>query len=218
MSEPYRTYRGGILSRLGLSDAPHEAAGDPELPAAMHPIEFSQIAAVLETVAPRRVVEWGSGGSTRAFPRRFPTIERWLSIEHNRAWHERVRGKVDDPRVVLELREPTVAEPEMFDAAGGATRPEYVAWAQRCEDEPSLLAGYVACAGEHFDTVDIAFVDGRARNHCIAAGFALLRSGGMLVVHDSQRDIYRDALMGLGPAPRWLDPWVVGQVCLVRKA
>jgi hypothetical protein len=24
-----------------------------------------------------------------------------LSIEHNRAWHERVRDKVDDPRVVL---------------------------------------------------------------------------------------------------------------------
>ena len=217
MSEPYRTYRGGILSRLGLTDTPHEAAGDPELPAAMHPIEFSQLLAVIETLAPRRVVEWGSGGSTLAFPRRSPSIERWLSVEHNAAWHERVRGKVDDARVVLELRLPTEPEPEMFDEGGSTVRPEYVAWAQRCEDEPAILRDYVSCVREHFDELDLAFVDGRARVHCIAAGFALLREGGMLVVHDAQRDIYRAALEGLGPKPRWLDPWVVGQVCLVRK-
>lgn len=217
MSEPYRTYRGGILSRLGLTDTPHEAAGDPKLPAAMHPIEFSQVLAVLHTLAPRRVVEWGSGGSTLAFPRRFPGIERWLSVEHNRAWQERVRDKVDDPRVVLELRLPTEPEPEMFEAGGGTTRPEYVAWAQRCEDDPAILRDYVHCPREHFDAVDLAFVDGRARVHCITAGWALLREGGMLVVHDAQRDVYRSALESLGPTPRWLDPWVVGQVCLVRK-
>jgi hypothetical protein len=220
MTEPYRTYRGGILSRLGLSETPLEPAGDPELPAAMHPIEFSQLEAVLETLAPRRVVEWGSGGSTRAFPLRFPCIERWVSVEHNRAWHERVRSKVDDPRVVLELRLPVASdpEPEMFDSAGGPTRPDYVQWAQRCEDDASILAAYVECAREHFDTVDLAFVDGRARRHCIALGFSLLREGGMLVVHDAQRDIYRDALTRLGPTPRWLDPWVAGQVCLVKKS
>lgn len=222
MSEPYRTYRGGILSRLGLSEPPHEMAGDPELPAAMHPIEFSQLETVIETLAPKRVVEWGSGGSTRAFPRRFPAIERWVSIEHNRAWHERVRDKVDDPRVTLELRTPVASdpEPEMFDAGGGTTRPEYVAWAQRCEDDRSILAAYVDCARVHFPAaeLDLAFVDGRARVHCIALGFALLRDGGMLVVHDAQREIYRDAIESLGPKPRWLDPWLAGQVCLVRKA
>jgi hypothetical protein len=220
MSHPYRTHRGGILSRLLRAGTPHESAGDPELPAAMHPIEFSQLEAVLGTLAPRRVVEWGSGGSTRAFPARFCGIERWVSVDHNRAWHEHVRAKVHDLRVTLELRLPDASdpEPEMFEKSGGPTRPEYVAWAQRCEDDRSILAGYVDCPREHFDEVDLAFVDGRARVRCIAQGFALLRDGGMLVVHDAQREIYQAALDGLGPRPHFLDPWVTGQVCLVRKS
>jgi hypothetical protein len=219
MSVPYRAHRGGILSRFLQSAPPHESAGDPELPAAMHPIEFSQVEAVLETLAPRRVVEWGSGGSTRAFPARFPAIQRWLSVEHNRAWHERVRSKIDDPRVSLELRLPDASDPEpaMFGSASAQPRPDYVAWAQRCEDDRSILSGYVDCPREHFDEVDLAFVDGRARVHCIAQGFALLRDGGMLVVHDAQRGIYRAALEGLGPRPYFVDPWVNGQICLVRK-
>jgi hypothetical protein len=220
VSHPYRTHRGGILSRLLRSPTPQESAGDPELPAAMHPIEFSQVEAVLETLAPKRVVEWGSGGSTRAFPARFGVIERWVSIEHNRAWHERVRGKVSDPRVTLELCPPDASDPEpaMFEEGGGPPRPEYVAWGQRCEDDRSILAGYVDCPREHFDEIDLAFVDGRARVHCIAQGFSLLRDGGMLVVHDAQREIYRAALDSLGPRPHFLDPWVTGQVCLVRKS
>jgi hypothetical protein len=219
MSQPNRTYRGGILSRLLPSATPHEPAGDPELPAAMHPIEFSQLEVVIETLAPRRVIEWGSGGSTRAFPARFRGIERWVSVEHNRAWHERVREKIDDARVTLELRLPDASdpEPEMFEEEGGPTRPEYVAWAQRCEDDRSILAGYIDCPREHFDELDLAFVDGRARVHCIAQGFALLRDGGMLVVHDAQREIYRAALESLGPRPHFIDPWVAGQICLVRK-
>ena len=48
-------------------------------------------------------------------------------------------------------------------------------------------------------------------------GWGLLAPGGVLVVHDAQRDRYRSALMGLGPEPCWLDPWVQGQICVVRK-
>ena len=39
------------------------AAQHPEMPVFMHPIEFSQLVALLQAVGPKSVLEWGSGGS-----------------------------------------------------------------------------------------------------------------------------------------------------------
>ena len=210
--------RKGPFAFLRGAEA-QESAGDPDLPAAMHPIEFSQLEAIYAAVAPRRVVEWGSGGSTKAVPARFDCIERYVSVEHNANWHARVSGKVSDDRVTLLLQPPAAhdPEPEMFAGRKGQIRPEYVEWTNRCEEDRSVLVEYVEAPSQHVDACDLAFIDGRARNHCIPFAWALLRAGGVLVVHDAQRDLYRPALQSLGPAPRWLDPWVRGQICIVRK-
>ena len=44
---------------------------------------------------------------------------------------------------------------------------------------------------------DFVLVDGRARRFCIREGFQLLRDGGLLLLHDSQRTDYHDALEAL---------------------
>src|SRR5882724_9055165 len=49
--------------------------------------------AVFGKHGPKLVMEWGSGGSTVRFSRH-PTIERWHSIEHDRAWAEKVSASV----------------------------------------------------------------------------------------------------------------------------
>src|SRR5690606_23311288 len=68
------------------------------------------------------------------------------------------------------------------------------------------------------DTIfDFVFIDGRARSFCIEAGWPLLRSGGVLVVHDAQRPAYHPALARLGARPVFLEPFRSGQICLVRK-
>ncbi len=74
-------------------------------------------------------------------------------------------------------------------------------------------ADFPATLGTSFDFVR---VDGRARSLCVREGFELLRSGGVLVMQDAQREEYRHALNEAGRAV-FLDPWVQGQICFVRK-
>lgn len=210
----------GLLGRLREALTPNLVAGDPDFPAAMHPAEFSQLVAVYAATAPKTVVEWGSGGSTIAIPAKFSCIEHYVSIEHNEAWYERVSKKSEDPRVVTLHRPPISSDPEpaMFEQGKGKTRAEYVEWSDRCEVDRSILADYVDAPFEQHEQFDLAFVDGRARVFCIERAWAALRSGGVLVVHDSQRETYKAALRKLdGAHTHWLDPWERGQVCVTHK-
>ena len=59
---------------------------------------------LLQYFKPRLCLEWGSGGSTLYFPRRFPFIEIWVSIEHDKSWFERV-NKMKSGNVILKLFE-----------------------------------------------------------------------------------------------------------------
>lgn len=182
-----------------------------ELPVWMDPIEQSQVHALIEALAPARVLEWGAGGSTRALLARSPFIERYVSVEHNAAWHDKVRAKVTDPRLELHLCEPDVPC-ELEDIRD----PKTIAWHLRCEHEAELMRAYVALPRTLGVVFDFVLVDGRARNFCIREGFELLRPGGLLVLHDAQREVYHAAMNSIGRAV-FLEPWAQGQICFVRK-
>ena len=179
----------------------------------MHPVEYSQLLAVLHTLAPRRCLEWGSGGSTKAILRDCSFIERYVSIEHQCAWYQKVAQLVVDPRLSLNHVPPnTPLEIAM------PTQEQIIAWDARGEQDANMLASYVGFAGGlDEDPFDFVLVDGRARRFCIQAGYALLRAGGVLVLHDAQREQYHDAVHGTGGEVRFLEPWEQGQICLLRK-
>jgi hypothetical protein len=177
----------------------------------MHPIEFSQLLAALHALAPRRCLEWGSGGSTRAVLEECGFIERYVSIEHDRVWYDKVRAAVTDPRLFLHH---VPADRPM--PPGRHTAPEQEAWDAQAEADPAVLATYVAFPTTLGMTFDFVLVDGRARIHCIPVGFRLLRAGGLLVVHDAERREYHPPLYELGE-PVFLEPWKQGQICLLRK-
>lgn len=189
-----------------------------KLPVWMDPIELSQVRAVIETLSPRRVLEWGAGGSTRELLERCAFIERYVSIEHNREWHDRVRAIVTDPRLELHLVEPSSPEPKLGEDPSRAEREQLVAWRAQAESDAELMRDYVALPrGLDDHEFDFVLVDGRARCFCIREGFTLLRPGGVLLVHDAQRSEYHAALESIG-RPVFLEPWKQGQVCFVRKA
>lgn len=54
---------------------------------------------------PRRLLEWGSGGSTLYWPPRFPDIQ-WISIEHDEAYFRAVSKECAPWVVVLHLQRP----------------------------------------------------------------------------------------------------------------
>lgn len=181
------------------------------LPVYMDPIEFSQLLAIVHALAPKRCLEWGSGGSTRALLERCPFIEQYVSVEHDGEWYKQVRQQVHDPRLDLHH-----VAPDKPMGPGQHSHPEIVAWDANAEVDREVLAqyiGYPATLGQEFDFV---LVDGRARRFCLAAGWELLRRGGVMVLHDAQRTQYHDAVQALGPA-LFLEPWKQGQICLMRK-
>ncbi len=188
-----------------------------EMPVFMHPIEFGQYVATIFATAPKTVLEWGSGGSTASVLALFPGIERYVAVENNAAWYAKVRSMVTDPR--LELHHVPAAEPEPRIPARASSRVRrrmLLEWFARCEDEPALMADYVALPGTLGYTYDLILVDGRARTHCLRAGFELLRPGGVIVIHDAHRAEYRSTIESL-PNHLFLEPWVQGQICVSRK-
>lgn len=185
------------------------------LPVWMDPIELSQLRALVEAVAPRRVLEWGSGGSTRELLELCPFIERYVSIEHNAEWLAQVRDAVQDPRLELHLAAPAIREP-VVDPRDSESRGRRRAWKLQAETDPLIMADYVGFPATLGIPFDFVLVDGRARCLCVRKGFELLRPGGVLVLHDAQREEYHQALKQVGRAI-FLDPWVQGQICFVRK-
>ena len=181
------------------------------LPVHMAPEEYAQLLGALRKLQPRRFLEWGTGGSTAHLLADCGFIERYVAVEHDRAWFEKVRAAVTDPRLELHHVPPSEPPPRR-----GLFKHRRIAWNARAERDPTLLAAYVALPktlGINFDAV---LVDGRARRFCLAAGWALLRAGGLLVLHDAQRADYRDALLSLG-TPLLLEPWSRGQLALLTK-
>ena len=177
----------------------------------MHPIEFSQVRAILEALQARNVLEWGCGGSTARILRDSPFIERFVAIEHHALWSQRVREAVTDPRLDLHFIPPD--EPL---AAPNPSQAERIAWNARAEVEPDLMRSYVTRPRALGVTFDFVLVDGRARNLCVVVGWEVLRSGGVLVMHDAQRPDYRQALLEL-PRTTWLEPFRQGQIAVARK-
>lgn len=120
------------------------------------------------------VLEWGSGGTTLWLADRLPERATLTSIEHHRAWHQRVSGAIGSrPGVQLILAEP--------DGAVGKN-------ATRSEEDAIGLDGYLS-APKH-RKYDVILVDGVARVDCMKRAKYLLKPGGVVFLHDAQRDWY----------------------------
>ncbi len=189
---------------------------DGALAVYMHEVELAQLLDIVLPLRPRRVLEWGSGGSTAMFLSRVPSIELLVSIENDAAWYERVREAIDDPRLQLFLVGPNHPPPSTTGLSPKAARAALSAFHLRCEREPELMHDYVARPKTLGHRFDLVLVDGRARSFCIAAGWDLLEPGGVLLLHDAQRPEYKEAMLRLG-SPQWLEPWHQGQLCVARK-
>ncbi len=185
------------------------------LPVYMHPIEFGQLAAILRTLAPVRSLEWGTGGSTAAILATCPSIKTQVSIEHHPQWYEKVKDTVVDSRLHLHCVPGAEPEPE-FPGKGKERKKAFYAWTLRGEQEPELFADYVGFPATLGMTYQFVLVDGRARIHCMKAGYELLEPGGVLVVHDAERTEYQTTIASF-PDHVFLEPWVQGQVCLIHK-
>lgn len=125
---------------------------------------------------PIDVLEWGAGSSTAYFTRMLREhgmTYRWLSLEHDRGWYEKVRVDLGgDPNV----------EVKWLDTGADGTH-----WRKIPMDE---YVNYPAAAGRQFDFI---FVDGRKRRRCLLEAKKLLKPDGVVFLHDAHRRYYHCA-------------------------
>lgn len=138
--------------------------------------ETALITALLRAISPLRCLEWGSGHSTLYFPRFMAAGGTWLSIEHDRAWNETIRGRLRDHRVKLVC-----------------VAPDRAPWGGPRDDGTyESFRSYVDYPVGH-GPFDFVLVDGRARPACVERAASLLSPRGVVVLHDAHREIYRAA-------------------------
>jgi predicted O-methyltransferase YrrM len=125
---------------------------------------------LLIALQPRRALEWGVGFGTKHFSGLLPEGGEWISIEHDSDWAERIRGEV--PGHVRVYTVPPEKEPWLPGNGDG----NYGDFRNYVE----FPAG--------FGEFDFILVDGRAREACLRQARYLLAEGGVVVLHDANRD------------------------------
>ena len=136
------------------------------------------LTAVAARVRPLAILEWGPGLSTRLLANLAPN-SRILSIEHDKRYFDLQRAQLDRPNVEL------THVPHLLPFGGSAG---YVTYPLRWLAERGLPR-------RHFDLI---FVDGRSRCDCAVVASLVLREGGAVVVHDSERANYQPAFRMFG--------------------
>lgn len=115
----------------------------------------------VQRIRPSRILEWGPGRSTQLFKLHAPDAYI-LSIEHDKSWYDKARKEHGAYADIRHIVLPTL----------GPTR--YAV-------EPLL---------SKLQPFDLIFVDGRRRVECLLVASKMLAPGGVVILHDAQREEY----------------------------
>ncbi|MGI6098591.1 MAG: hypothetical protein ACOYD3_02410 [Kiritimatiellia bacterium] len=145
------------------------------------------------------VFEWGTGGSTLFYARHTKHV---VSVEHNPEWYDAVllalnHDKITNCEYLLVPPKPCMLAP--FLPYSSRT------YVSRTFAEHARLQfrNYVRKISEYPDRFfDLVVVDGRARAACLRHAVPKVRSGGYVMLDNSERPSYRPAMDILGRFPR----------------
>jgi len=153
------------------------------LPAPLFP--FSVIDVVDEYIDRSKIVfEYGSGASTIWFARRANKV---VSIEHDEKWYLRLldalqRERIQNCRLLF-------CPPEPSEGTSGENR-DPRSYASLWYPNMSFKQYVTSIDGYPDGYFDLILIDGRSRPSCILHAIPKLRSGGMLILDDSEREYY----------------------------
>lgn len=132
-------------------------------------------------------VEFGSGLSTIFFAKR---TKKMIVVEHFKPWYEKVvelfkKHTVEnvDYRFVAQQEENEInPNPSLFEAFDLATRSFEPRW--------DYLNYFTVLSDLEKESLDFVLVDGRARPECLFMSLDKLKSGGLMVLDNSERKRY----------------------------
>lgn len=131
--------------------------------------------------------EFGSGSSTVFFA---PRSKHFVSVEHYKPWFDKVTNLLKERKIsnvdylFVEKQEPdsTLSTAEMFPGISGLEDYEYR------KDYVNYFQALDAYPDEYFDFI---LVDGRARPECVFSSLPKLKSGGLMILDNSERARYK---------------------------
>jgi predicted O-methyltransferase YrrM len=132
-----------------------------------------------------QVFEYGSGGSTLFFARR---VKKVVAVEHDPTWADEVARQLHQHRydhVELLRVPPDDREIDSFDDI--ANPDAYTSHLVEASFEQYTLT--IEEYPDHF--FDMIVIDGRARPSCLKHAVPKIRSGGYIVLDDSDREHYQ---------------------------
>jgi hypothetical protein len=136
--------------------------------------EIEIVKDVLRALQPQRSLEWGSGYSTLRFTSLLSPDAHWLSIEHDRAWYERVH---------VMTAEATGAAPRSRSTA--PRRPASHGRSRTGTARPSISRPTSRCPHSAGPSTSSWSMDARA--DCLIAAHDLVRPDGIVMLHDANR-------------------------------
>ena len=164
----YREHRDKFLGRR---------YGPPNKPW-MRYREIDVIEEILERLRPTSCLEWGAGSSTLFFSALLPPAARWMAIDHQAEWVDKLSTQVG-----------TVADVHLV-------RPNNYPWTDpEGEGSSADLADYLEFP-TRFAPFDFILIDGRARIHCLRKAREILKPNGVVILHDADRQQYAAGFAG----------------------
>lgn len=134
--------------------------------------ELTIILEVIENLQPKKCLEWGSGYSTLIFPELIHGDFKWISLEHDKKWSEKIKDMNDCSNVEIHH----ISTDCSSSSKNNNNFKEYVEFPNK------------------FGKFDLIFVDGRAREKCLIKGYKLLEDDGVIILHDANREKYHKPL------------------------
>jgi len=138
------------------------------------------------------VFEYGSGGSTLFIAKRVKSI---VSIEHDQKWYQYISAILK--KSAINNCEYLLIEPENRDLM--------LKYSNLISNQLIFkpFKKYITQIEEYPDnSFDLVSVDGRARNFCIKYAIQKVRKGGILLLDDSNRRVFRPTLELLKNYPK----------------
>lgn len=136
------------------------------------------------------VFEWGSGGSTLYISKR---AKKLISIEHNPKWYKFISNKLKKNKI--NNCQHTLIEPIKLDGQN-QEKPSFKNYLSNFDEYKGFsFEKYVKSIDPFPDeSFDLVIVDGRVRPSCIFHAKNKLKKGGFLLLDDSERKDYLEAI------------------------
>jgi hypothetical protein len=131
--------------------------------------------------SPLTIFEWGCGGSTVHFAKYLRKLCRdfvWISAETDTDWVDTVATE-------------TMGLPVVFTVYPYRTQRE--GWQRQDELKRLPMDEYVNAPLTVGPCFDIYLVDGRKRSRCLDVARGALYKGGLVILHDAEREYYHEA-------------------------